>query len=195
MTIRHLATPMALLVLGAACASSGTSSSGGASPSGGTVAAPASPAVIYRGDDQITMYSDAPRATQRDFDADPAAVWAAVKQTFADFSIPLTVDNAGARQIGNPDFYRTRQFLGRNMTQLVSCGSSMTGPNAATFRIFMSLMVNTTTVSPSKTKAAVTFVASARDMAGGNSTDRLPCGSSGMVDQLFLDQVAKNLSK
>lgn len=192
MSFRRVAIPLALVVLTAGCASSGGTTGGAPAATGAR--APAQ-ATIYQGADQVTMYADAPRASVRSFEADPAKVFAAVKQTFADFSIPVTVDNPTTRQIGNPDFYRTRQFMGKNMVQLVSCGSSMTGPNAATFRIFMSLMVSVAPDGKGKTDAGVTFVASARDMAGGNSVDRLPCGSSGIVDQLFLDQLIKNMSK
>lgn len=174
------------------CASSGGTSAPKSSTATSTAA---TPATIFQGTDRVTMYGDAPRAAERAFAADPTKVWAAVKQTFADYSIPVTVDKPDARQIGNPDFFRTRQFMGRNMTELVSCGSSMTGPNAATFRIFMSLMVSVASDGAGKSKAGVTFVASARDMSGGHSADRLPCGSTGIVDQLFLDQVTKNLSK
>jgi hypothetical protein len=191
MFIRHAAIPLAFVVLTSGCASSAPSASGSAPAQTATP----SQATIYQGSDRVTMYSDAARSSDRTFDADPAKVWAAVKQTFADYSIPVTVENAATRQIGNPDFFRTRSFMGKNMTDLVSCGSSMTGPNAATFRIFMSLTVNTAPAGTGKTKTGVTFVASARDMSGGNSVDRLPCGSTGIVDQLFLDQITKNLSK
>jgi hypothetical protein len=116
-------------------------------------------------------------------------VRAAVRQAFADYSIPVTLDNAGNGQTGNPDFYRTRQFMGRPMTDLVSCGSGITGPNATSFRIFMSLIVTTKADASGGTALAVLFQSTARDVANGTSNDRLVCASSGRVEQLLMERI------
>ncbi|GAB1343735.1 hypothetical protein [Gemmatimonas sp.] len=146
------------------------------------------PATIFQGPEAQTMYSDAPVSVTGAIPRPMAAVRTAVRQAFTDFSIPITVDNA-AGQTGNTDFYRTRQFMGRPMTELVSCGSGITGPNAASFRIFMSLLVTTKTDASGNTVVAVLFQATARDVQQGTSNDRLVCRSSGRVEQLLLERI------
>lgn len=147
------------------------------------------PAPIYQGPETPTMYADAPRSVTGVIDRPVPAVRAAVRQAFTDYSIPVTVDNAANGQIGNPDFYRTRQFMGRPMTDLVSCGSGITGPNAATYRIFMSIIVTTKADATGGTALAVLFQATARDVVNGTSNDRLVCAGSGRVEQLLVERV------
>lgn len=150
------------------------------------------PATIYTGSDVPTIYADAPRASTRTIAKPPADVWKAVKQAHVDFSIPLTVEDPARRQLGNPDFYRARQFVGRQMTEIVSCGAGITGPNAASFRIYMSVMTTVASDGKGGTTVSTTFTATARDLTSGTSGDRLPCGSTGAFEGIFLDRVRTN---
>ena len=118
---------------------------------------------------------------------------AALRATFAEYGIPVTVDLPARGQVGNPDFYRARQFLGKSMVELVSCGSTMTGPNAATYRIYMSLVATVRAQPAGGSTVGLLFTASARDIAGGTSVDRLPCGSTGLLENRFLDRVVATL--
>lgn len=161
-----------------ACASSGTVIEDAAKQ----------PAAIYQGPEAATMYSDAPRSLTAVVAKPLPLVRAAVRQAFTDYSIPVTVDNATG-QTGNTDFYRTRQFMGRPMTELVSCGSGITGANAATFRIFMSLLVTTKADPTGGTAVAVLFQSTGRDVQQGTSNDRLVCSSTGRIEELLLERV------
>ncbi len=152
-------------------------------------ASPVRPATIFTGPDVQTVLADQPRAFVRMLGAPPAAVWTAVKQVYADYGVPLTVENTPGHQLGNSDFYRTRTFAGSPMAKLVSCGSGITGPNAASYRIYMSLLTTVDGRGKDSTKVSVTFTTSARDMVGGTSADRLPCGSTGELERLFLVRV------
>jgi len=147
------------------------------------------PAPIYQGPETPTMYADAPRSVTESIARPVEVVRAAVRQAFADYSIPVTVDNAASGQTGNPDFYRTRQFMGRPMTDLVSCGSGITGPNAASFRIFLSIIVTTKASATGGTALAVLVQATARDMVNGTSNDRLVCAGSGRIEQLLVERI------
>lgn len=159
--------------------------------SGGPVVEDATrlPVPIYQGSEVPTMYSEAPRSVTGTIAQPVAAVRAAARQAFADYSIPVTLDTPANGRIGNPDFFRSRQFLGRPMTELVSCGGGITGPNAASYRIFMSLIVTTKADATGGTVLAVLFESTARDVVNGTSNDRLVCGSSGKVEQLLLDRI------
>ena len=147
------------------------------------------PAPIYQGPETPTMYADAPRSVTGAFARPVTVVRAAVRQALADYSIPVTVDNAATGQIGNVDFFRSRQFMGRPMTELVSCGAGITGPNAATYRIFMSILVTTKADASGGTALAVLFQATARDVVNGTSNDRLVCGGTGRIEQLLLERI------
>lgn len=147
------------------------------------------PATIFQGPEVATMYGDVPRSVTERIPRPVAAVRAAVRQTLADYSIPVTLDSP-AGPIGNPDFSRVRQFMGRPMTELMSCGSTITGPNAASYRIYLSLQVTTKADADGGTTVGVLLQATARDLQQGTSSDRLPCGSTGRIEQLLLERTA-----
>jgi hypothetical protein len=155
----QMAVWLVLLVGAVGCASSGSTVN----------AAPEQPATIFSGREAQTMYSDAPRAISRTLAIPVAAARTAVQQAFTDYSIPVTFSNPGTGQIGNADFYRSGRFMGRPMVELVSCGSGITGPNAATYRIFMSMVATVKANAQGGAEVSMTFTASARDVAGGAS--------------------------
>jgi hypothetical protein len=78
------------------------------------------------------------------------------------------------------------------MTDIVSCGVGITGPNAASFRIYMSVVTTVIADGKGGTTVSTTFTATARDLTSGTSSDRLPCGSTGVFEGLFLERVVTN---
>ncbi len=141
-----------------------------------------------------TMYADRPVASTNTVPKPPEVVWQAVRLAYADIGVPITLDNPASQQLGNPDFYRSRTFAGRRMPELLSCGNSLTGPNAASFRIFMSLLTTVKADGKGGSTVGVLLSASARDVAGGTSSDRLPCGSSGVLELLMLEKISAHLA-
>jgi hypothetical protein len=87
-----------------------------------------------------------------------------------------------------------RQLAGRPMTEFVDCGSGMTGPKAATYKIYMSLLTMVIPDGKGGTTVQTTFVPTGQDMTG-NSSDRLPCATTGRLEQSFLDRVKANLGQ
>jgi hypothetical protein len=159
------------------CASAGTTSEN----------TTAKQAAIFSGEGG-TLFAERPRAAIVTIAAPPATVWLAAKKVFADLDVPLVVENTSTHQMGNPNFYKSRQFGGEQMAQLVDCGSGMTGPKAATYRIYMSLLTNIATDGKGATTVQTTFVPMGQDMSGGSS-DRIPCGTSGRLESLFTDRI------
>jgi hypothetical protein len=152
-------------------------------------------ATILSGDaNSGTIYAERPRAVAMSIAAPPAAVWLAAKKTYADFEIPLAVENPSAHQMGNPNFFKSRQLGGRAMVDFVDCGSGMTGPKAATYRIYISLLTEMMTDGHGGTQIQTTFVATGQDMSG-SASDRIPCGSTGRFEQYFLEHVRSQLGK
>jgi len=80
------------------------------------------------------------------------------------------------------------------MATLVDCGSGMTGPKAATYRIYISLLTSIATDGKGGTTVQTTFVPMGQDISAG-SADRIPCGSTGRLEANFLDRINKTLVK
>jgi len=150
-------------------------------------------AIIFQGE-KGTIYAERPRASSMTFAAPAATVWLATKKVYADLDVPLTVENLTTHQIGNQNFFKARQFAGESMTQLVDCGSGMTGPKAASYRIYMSLLTQVDADAKGGTTVQTTFVPMGQDMSGGSS-DRIPCGTTGRLEAIVLDRINRVLVK
>lgn len=145
---------------------------------------------MYSGEGIATVVADRPLMATREIKKPAADVYNVAKQVMADYSIQLTVDDAAAKRLGNLDFYRTRQFAGQPMTALFNCGTGMTGPNAASYRIYMSMLTTVADDGKGGSLVSVTLTASARDMSSGATADRVTCGSTGKLESLFMSRIA-----
>jgi len=169
----------ALLLLAiAACATAGSTPEG----------SPARQAAIFSSAETGILLGERPRAVAAVIAAPPASVWLAVKKVYGEFEIPVTVENPSAHQIGNPDFYKTRQLAGQSMVQFVDCGSGMTGPKAASYRIFISSLTDVMADGKGGTTVQTTFVARGQDFSG-TSSEKIPCGSTGRFEGFLLERV------
>jgi hypothetical protein len=151
-------------------------------------------AAIYSSPETGVLLAERPRASVTTIAAPPAAVWLAVKKVYGDWEIPVTVENPSAHQIGNQNFYKSRQIAGKSMTDFVDCGSGMTGPKASSYRIYISLLTDVLTDGKGGTTVQVTFVPMGQDVAGGSS-DRIPCGTTGRLEQFMLDRIKATVGK
>ncbi|HEY4306225.1 MAG TPA: hypothetical protein VGM82_17260 [Gemmatimonadaceae bacterium] len=174
-----------LLLLLAACATGGNTVQGSDS-------APQRQAIFQS--EQGMLMTDPARAEATEIDAPPAAVWAAVKKVYMELEIPVTVDNLPGHQLGNANFYKTRRLGGEAMQSLVSCGNGITGPNAASFRINMSLLTDVNPNGKGGTKLQTTLIAKGQDVTGG-STDLIPCAPTGRLESMLLGKVKMELGK
>lgn len=168
-----------VLLFAAGCASAGAVEGSDSTPK---------QAAIFSDPSTGTLLAERPRAQAAALTASPQIVWVAVKKVYADMEIPVTVENQTTHQIGNPNFYRTRNIANQSLVDFVDCGSGMTGPKSATYRIYISLLADVLSDGKGGTKVQVTFVPIGQDITGA-STDRIPCGSTGRFEQLFLDKV------
>lgn len=151
-------------------------------------------AAIFQSAETGTLLAERPRATAMTVAATASNVWLAVKAVYAELEVPITVENVGAHQLGNANFNRSRAIAGQPMSQLVDCGSGMTGPKAMSYRIYISLLTQVTPNANGTTTVQTTFVPMGQDVSAGSS-DRIPCGSTGRFEQLFLDRVKATLGK
>jgi len=173
-----------LLLFATACASSGTAVENTTPKQ----------AAIFTSAETGTLLTERPRAAMTNVAATAANVWLAVKSVYAEMEIAVVVDNPAMHQLGNANFFKTRQIAGQAMTNFVDCGSGMTGPKAASYRIYISLLTQVTANANGTTTVQTTFVPMGQDVSAGSS-DRIPCGSTGRFEQLFLDRVKATLGK
>lgn len=173
-----------LLLFATACASSGTTVENTTPKQ----------AAIFQSAETGTLLTERPRAAVISIAAPASNVWLAVKAVYAEMEIPIAVDNPATHQLGNPNFFKSRVLAGQPMTQFVDCGSGMTGPKAMTYRIYISLLTQVVPNPNGTTTVQTTFVPMGQDVSAGSS-DRIPCGSTGRFEQMFLDRVKATLGK
>ena len=149
-------------------------------------------APIFTSAETGTLMTERPRAAVISIASPFSAVWLAAKAVYAEMEIPLSVDNPGTHQLGNSNVVKSRQIAGQPMTQFVDCGSGMTGAKAMTYRISISLLTQITPNADGTTTVQTTFVPFGQDVSAGSS-DRIPCGSTGRLEQLFLDRLKSTL--
>jgi hypothetical protein len=139
------------------------------------------------------ILGDQPRAASATIPLPPATVWNAVRKVYLDLEIPVTVERPDAHQIGNNNFAKSKTLAGRPMETLVDCGRGMTGPKAASYRIYMSLLTDIRTDGKGGTLVQTTFVPVGQDVSGGG--DRISCGTSGDLEQIVLARVKAAVGK
>jgi hypothetical protein len=175
---------LALLVVLCGCASAGTPEN---------TATKSEP--IFTGAERGTLMTDAPRPLAATVTASPAVVWEVTKKIYAEFEVPVTLDNPAAHQLGNTNFYKMRQMAGKPLQDLVNCGMGVDGPKAAKYRVFMSLVTNISPDGKGGTTIQTAMAASGVDIMAGSSSDRVQCGSSGILEYLINEKVAAALAK
>lgn len=173
---------LALLLLLAACAPP--------QPSGTNTPVQAT---IYSGDASVPMMlGDQPHPTVATIAAQPDVVWTTLKRVYLALGIPVTAENLASHQIGNANFYKSREMAGSPMSDFMDCGSSQVGKRANDYRIYMSLLTTVEGDGKGGTRVETTFVPAAQNVAEG-SADRIPCGTSGRLEQLVIDNIKANL--
>lgn len=122
----------------------------------------------------------------------PAQVVSVLPAVYADLGIPLTVNDAARRTVGNAG-WKTRRSIGKvPMYRYLDCGSSGTMKNAETYQISMSVI---TTVRPNEGGGSV--VATAITATGKNpvtsSSAEVRCASLGDLEIRIRDMAQKRI--
>jgi hypothetical protein len=174
--------PFLLLLLGCAHTTGATSEQVARQPA------------VYESRETGVVFGDRPKATTVATPASPDVAATAVRLVFKQLDIPVLTDNPATHQIGNNDFYRTRMLAGKSMTDWLNCGQSMTGPKAASYRIYLSVLTDVIPDGHGGTNLHTLLVAHAQDMAG-TSDEAILCGSTGKFERMFLDRVLNLIGK
>ena len=118
--------------------------------------------------------------------------WRALSGVYAELKIPTEFKDSLGGQLGSDLFYRQGSLGGRQLSSYLSCGDSMTGPNADTYRVYMNIW---STLAPDKeqgTTLRTAFLAGAVNVSEG-SRQPMPCESSGRLEVRIHQMLMKKL--
>lgn len=181
--------PAALILLGAAC----SSGSPGAAPTPNPAGRASTERVVTGTGQQLQINT-------MNIDTDvklistgtPAQVFAVLPQVYTELGIPISINNAQTKSVGNTG-WRTRRSVGKvPMQRYLDCGSSGTIQNAETYQIHMSIV---TTVVPNEGGGSI--VSTSITATGKNpitsSSAEVRCASKGDLEIRIRDMVQKRI--
>lgn len=118
--------------------------------------------------------------------------WSVLPSVYAELGIPLSMNNASGKTLGNTG-WRTRRFVGGvRMYNYLDCGGSGNMQNAETYSITMSIV---TTVKPNEGGGSVVSTAITgigRNPVTSSSAD-VRCASKGNLEIRIRDMVQKRV--
>jgi hypothetical protein len=114
--------------------------------------------------------------------APPARAFEALKQVYTELEIPPGTNDPATGRFGNTDFWKSRRLGGEAMSTYLNCGESFTGPAANNYRIYISLLSMVRPDGKGASELETAFAAQAQNMEG-TSGDRIPCGSTGRLEE------------
>lgn len=154
------------------CASSGSPRTGIAAPTERIVATDADN--IYRTTVRPNPKVALPIAPSRAFDA--------LKAVYAELGIPQVMSDPATGQVGNGNFFKSRQLADQPISTYLDCGDSLTGPAADIYRIYMSLVSVIRPSGNGTSELETAFKASAQNMSGA-AAERVACTSTGRFEE------------
>lgn len=125
---------------------------------------------------------------------DPRTVFNAAVKVFKDLKIPTEVLDSTRSQVGTLKLVQSRTFAGNRMSLWLGCGQGLTGPNADSWRIYMALVSGVEAASADSSRIRTLLTATARNM-GGNSSNPVPCSSTGQFELMLGKRILKELTK
>lgn len=121
------------------------------------------------------------------------AVWQAVAVAYEELGIPLETIDPATRRIGNTSFVRSRQLGGRPLSTFLACGYDATGtPVADSHRLQLHVMSE---VVGHGEETDFTILVRAVGLPGAASTNRVPCRTTGALEQRIANAVALHAAR
>ncbi len=110
----------------------------------------------------------------------PDSVFKAVQALFVEYGLKLK-DDPVARQLGANRQRVTRRIGKQPISEFLSCGEGLTGPNADTWHVYYTIGVEIVPAAAKKTQMLMTFTAEAIDVPNGRN-DKVPCATTGRLE-------------
>ena len=119
-----------------------------------------------------------------------AQVFRALLAVFKELKVPMVAGDSAAGRVSAPTFHREGDFAGRQLSTWLSCGDSMTGPNADSYRIYMYLMSTVSAEGEDASSIRSALLAGAVSVSEG-SRQEMPCESTGRLEVRIHQMVLK----
>jgi hypothetical protein len=110
-----------------------------------------------------------------------AQTYRALLAVYDDLKLPAEVRDSVAGQVGVVSFYRRGDFAGRQISAWLSCGDSVTGPNADNYRVYMYLMSVIAPAGEGAVTVRTVLMAGAVNVTEG-ARQAMPCESTGRLE-------------
>lgn len=175
---------LSLIALTAACSS--------ATQTGGTSAPVIQSVGVAGTSDRMTIGGAASGPTTHTIDAVADRVWRVLPAAFDSIGVPVARVDPAQKVIGN-EGYKVRQRLRSvPLSRYIDCGQTQIGPNADSYEVFMTLIVQVRAGTGGTTSSLVTtFETSARPLTFNQGYSR--CSTRGSLEARLLEAVKAQL--
>ena len=129
-------------------------------------------------------------ASSHSVDAGAVAAWGALPEVYDSLQFPIVVVDTVNMRIGSGNFHPSR-IAGRRLSRYLDCGRGMTGANADTYRVTISLVTWATEGSSGGTQVHTAIEASAK--ARDVNSYPVNCSSKGVLEREIAELVAEVL--
>jgi hypothetical protein len=175
-------TPLLLLAV-SACASSGPTTES-------TIPRPTERIVAsdYKG---VVRSSEAANA-KTTIRVPPGQVLAVMKSVYEELGIPSATVDAASGQVSAPRFDKMRRLGTVNLSTYFNCGDSLNGNIANTYRLYITVLSAVRSDGKGGAELETAVTGAAADVTGGTG-GRIPCGSTGVLEQNIQDLVRQKV--
>jgi hypothetical protein len=122
----------------------------------------------------------------------PSRVFDVLKPVYEELGVPIGLNDPSTGRFGNPDFQKTRKLGTEPISSYLNCGSSIMGPAADNYRVYMSVVSLVRPDGHGETDLETAFIAQARNMEGTTSS-LVACGTTGRLEDLIKRRVLERL--
>jgi hypothetical protein len=125
--------------------------------------------------------------------APPSRALTVIKSVYDELGIPSATLDAASGRITAPTFDRMRTLGKTNLSMYFNCGDSLNGNIANTYRVYISVVTAIRSDGKGGTELETAVSGAAADMAGASS-GRIPCGTTGRLEERIHEGVRQKTS-
>jgi hypothetical protein len=119
-------------------------------------------------------------------------VWAAVEAVFKQLAVPITFSDPKAGELGTVNSKQYRRLGKQVLSSFLRCGEGMTGPNAETYVVFISVIGFLRPAPDSATMLVTLVTGHAIDLPNGRN-EMVHCTTTGRLEDRIAKAVAKRV--
>jgi hypothetical protein len=122
----------------------------------------------------------------------PSRVFDGLKPVYEELGVPIALNDPSTGRFGNPEFWKTRRLGTEPISSYLNCGSTILGPAADNYRVYMAVISLVRPDGHGETDLETAFTGHARNMEGTTS-DLVACGTTGRLEDLIKKRLLERL--